>query len=120
MPEGARILMGDTRHGSLQPYSVVALGGTLAYISPGTSAYWDECLYSYSGLLLCSRTRKPYPSFFVYFLWAITLCVSTQTHNVSAFLSWRSRDASATFQIKLAGCCRRFIEVTASAIVGTV
>jgi hypothetical protein len=28
MPEGSRILMGDTRHGSLQPYSAVALGGT--------------------------------------------------------------------------------------------
>jgi hypothetical protein len=72
MAEGARILMGDTRHGSLQPHSVVALGGTLAYISPGTSAYSDECLYSHSGLLLCSRTRKPYPSFLVYFLCAIT------------------------------------------------
>jgi hypothetical protein len=75
MPEGARIPMGDTRHWNLQPYSVVALaiGGTLAYISPGTSAYWDEGLYSHSGLLLCSRTRKPYPSFFVYFLCAITV-----------------------------------------------
>jgi hypothetical protein len=55
MPEGARILMGDTRHGSLQPYSVVALGGTLAYISPVTSADWDECLYSHSGLLLLTK-----------------------------------------------------------------
>jgi hypothetical protein len=72
MPEWARILMGDTRHGSLQPYSVVALGGTLAYISPGTSAYWYECLYPNSGLLLCSLTRKPYPSLLVSFLCTIT------------------------------------------------
>jgi hypothetical protein len=72
MPEGARILMGDTKHGSLQPYSVVALRGTLANMSPGTSAYWDECLHSHSGVLVCSRTGKPYPSSFVYFLCAIT------------------------------------------------
>jgi hypothetical protein len=48
------------------------LGGTLAYISPGTSAYWYECLYPNSGLLLCSRTRKPYLSLLVYFLCAKT------------------------------------------------
>jgi hypothetical protein len=63
MPEWARILIGDTRHGSLQPYSVVALGGSLAYISRGTSAYWDECLYSLSGLLLCSCCQKTFPEF---------------------------------------------------------
>jgi hypothetical protein len=51
MPEGARILMGDTRHGSLQPYSMVALGGILAYISPGTSAYWAD-VFSRPGLIL--------------------------------------------------------------------
>jgi hypothetical protein len=51
MPEGARILMGDTRHGSLRPYSMVALGGILAYISPGTSAYWAD-VFSHSGLIL--------------------------------------------------------------------
>jgi hypothetical protein len=55
--------------GSLQPYPMVALGGTLAYISPGISAYSDECLYSHSGLFLLP---KPLPEFLVYYLCAIT------------------------------------------------
>jgi hypothetical protein len=60
MPEGARILMGDMRHGSLQPYSMVALGGILAYISPGTSAYWAD-VFSHPGLILVT---SPLPEFF--------------------------------------------------------
>jgi hypothetical protein len=54
MPEGARIQMGDTWHGSLRPYSMVALGGILAYISPGTSAYWAD-VFSHSGLILVAN-----------------------------------------------------------------
>jgi hypothetical protein len=50
--------MKDTRHPTIL-YG--CLGSTLAYISPGTSAHWDERLYSHSGLFLLTKTL---PEFF--------------------------------------------------------
>jgi hypothetical protein len=50
--------------GSLCPLSMVALGGILAYISPGASAYSDGCLqFPFTSVLF---VPNPYPSCLVY------------------------------------------------------
>jgi hypothetical protein len=43
--------------------TVISRIARFCLVFPDRSAYWDECLYSHSGLLLCSRTIKPYLPF---------------------------------------------------------
>jgi hypothetical protein len=76
MPEGARILMGDTRQWESPTVMVMILCGCLRRYSgihkPRYLGILGMSLFPFRSALVLSYTRKPYPSFLVYFLYAIT------------------------------------------------
>jgi hypothetical protein len=76
---------------------VVALGGTLAYISPGTSAYWAECLIPIQVCSSLSHTRNLTRVYLVYFPYIITAARQSK-RDVSIAVAKEKRELAMEIQ----------------------